>query len=43
MVYQTLNETVSDDIQLRVCGGDYDVYHWEKFSTPLDLIELYIK
>ena len=40
---KTLNETVSDDIQLRVCGGDNDVYHWERFSTPLDLIELYIK
>ena len=37
---KTLNETVSDDIQLRVCGGDNDEYHWEKCSTPL---ELYIK
>ena len=40
---KTLNETVSDDIQLRVCGGNYDWFHWERFSTPLDLIELYIK
>ena len=40
---KTLNETVSDDIQLRVCGGDNDVYNGERFSTPLDLIELYIK
>ena len=40
---KTLNETVSDDIQLRVCGGDDDTYHGEKFSTPLDLIELYVK
>ena len=40
---KTLNETVSDDIQLRVCGGDNDVSHGVRFSTPLDLIELYIK
>ena len=40
---KTLNETVSDDIQLRVCGGDNDLYHGVRFSTPLDLIELYIK
>ena len=40
---KTLNETVSDDIQLRVCGGDYDYYYGEKFSTPLDVIELYVK
>ena len=40
---KTLNNTVSDDIQLRVCGGDMDVYNGERFSTPLDLIELYIK
>ena len=40
---KTLNETVSDDIQLRVCGGDDDWWYGERFSTPLDLIELYIK
>ena len=40
---KTLNETVSNDIQLRVCGGDNDCYHGEKFSTPLDVIELYVK
>ena len=40
---KTLNETVSDDIQLRVCGGDYDWFHGYRVSTPLDLIELYIK
>ena len=36
---KTLNETVSDNIQLRVCGGD----DHKQFSTPLDLIELFIK
>ena len=40
---KTLNETVSDDIQLRVCGGDRDWRYRYRFSTPLDLIELYIK
>ena len=41
---KTLNDTVSDDIQLRVCGigcanNSCNLY----YDTPLDLIELYIK
>ena len=41
---KTLKETVSGDIQLRVCGGNDEAFSFVyKFSTPLDLIELYIK
>ena len=41
---KTLNETVSDDIQLRVCGyGCVNNSCSQYFDTPLDLIELYIK
>ena len=42
---KTLNETVSDDIQLRVCGlgcVNNSCSHYY-YDTPLDLIELYIK
>ena len=41
---KTLNETVSNDIQLRVCGygcaNNSCIYYYD---TPLDFIELYIK
>ena len=41
---KTLNETVSDDIQLRVCGfGCANNSCSQYYDTPLDLIELYIK
>ena len=41
---KTLNETVCDDIQLRVCGfGCANNRCSEYYDTPLDLIELYIK
>ena len=41
---KTLNETVSDDIQLRVCGyGCTGGSCVNDFDTLLDLIELYIK
>ena len=37
----TLNETVSEDIELNVCG--YKSYLTNVRETPLDLVELYIK
>ena len=38
---KTVNETVSDDIDLSICGGnDRQITVW---GTPLDLVELYIK
>ena len=38
---KTLNETVSNDIELSICGY---YYHWTTFlGTLLDLVELYIK
>ena len=44
---KTLNETVSDDIQLRVCGqgctNNNCYQNFQYYDTPLDLIELYIK
>ena len=38
---KTLNETVSDDIELSVCGYTYDQNYVH--GTSLDLVELYIK
>ena len=38
---KTLNETVSDNIELSVCGSG--VVNSNVYGTPIDLIELYIK
>ena len=38
---KTLNETVNDDIELSVCGYNFDQYSIH--GTSLDLVELYIK
>ena len=39
---KTLNETVSEDIELTICGWNYNYLTYVE-GTPLDLIELYVK